>query len=56
MFIDDNFRWIIILICIRISSLPYRYDVNALGNGRSNGIMIDQLVKITNHGRHNISK
>jgi len=27
----------IIRICIRISSLPYCYDVDALGNSRSNG-------------------
>jgi len=33
---------IIIRICIRVSSLPYRFDVDALDNGRSIGIQIDQ--------------
>jgi len=46
---------IIIRIYIGISSLFYRFDVDALVNG----LMVyknDYSVKTTNHNRHNISK
>ena len=57
-FINDNHMQIniIIRICIRISSLPYRFDIDTFDNGRSNGIQIDHSVKITNHNMSNFSK
>jgi len=55
LFLDDNCMWIeiIIRICIRISSLPYRrFDISTLDNS----IQIDHSVKITNPNKHNVSK
>ena len=50
-------RNIIIRIRIRIiNSLPYRFDVDAPGNGRSSAIQIDHRIKVSNHNRHNNSK
>jgi len=47
LFIDDYFKWIkiIIRICIRIFSLFYRFDVEALNNDLSNDIQIENSVK-----------
>ena len=61
LFIDDYFKWIkiIIRICIRIFSLFYRFDVEALNNDLSNFIQIENSVKkkrIINPNRHYISK
>jgi len=54
----DNSMWIktIIQMYIWISSLPYRFNVNTLDNGRSNDIQIDHSVKIINHNRYSISR
>ena len=47
LFIDDYFKWIKIIIrsCIRIFSLFYRFDVEALNNDLSNFIQIENSVK-----------